>query len=103
MPRLKAKRYSNVEMSFVSMDDALTESATVISRAGEMVIEISDGQRISYLVIGKLRGQSYFGTNSAFGDVPRVKASWTQLSGKYIGRWIEDEEEYLFSFTLSDD
>lgn len=104
MRQTKSKKYSDVKIEFMKSDHDISEIATIIRRTDEMVLDIADDSGSTvYLVVGKSRGHYYSGVNSAFGDVPRVNATWTELGGKYIGFWIEDGDEYLFSFRLAAD
>jgi len=104
MKRQKTKRYQNVEIQFVNLDDAATEVATVLVRDDQMVIDIqnADDHFTDYLIVGKSKDYFFKGRNSATGDVPKVLATWTRLNESYIGEWIEGGLEYLFSFELRD-
>lgn len=62
-----------------------------------MVLEIP-GQ---YLVCGKKQDYFFAGTDSLEHEVDvDVKARWALLGDIYVGIWIEDGVEYLFSFRL---
>jgi len=99
---LKIKRFENIEIQFVNLDRADTETATVLLRDNEMVIDIQnpDDPRPDYVIVGKLIDYYFKGRNSARGETPKVVAIWTKLGQSYIGEWIEDGVEYLFSFEL---
>jgi hypothetical protein len=73
----------------------------------EMVLEINDTIEVEgpYLIVGRMsKGAafSYFsGQNSAREKTNNVKASWAEIGdGVYAGRWIEEREEYFFTFRL---
>lgn len=102
MKQGQPKRYANVEIQFVNLDQATTLVASVLVRDTEMVIDIQnpDDHITDYLIVGKSRDYFLRGRNSAAGDVPKVLATWTYLNKSYIGEWIEDGVEYLFSFEL---
>lgn len=100
--RPKIKRFDNVEIQFVNLSEASSETATILVRDDDMVIDIQnpDDQITDYLIVGKPIDYYFKGRNSARGDVPRVVALWTRLGQSYVGEWIEDGVEYLFSFEL---
>jgi hypothetical protein len=101
MPRKQPRKYANVEIQF-GYD--VPEEASVILRGDEMVIDMPDPDygNTKYLIVGK-RVQHYFaGINSAGPQTPKVRARWTSLGRVYVGQWIEEGQEYLFSFELSE-
>jgi hypothetical protein len=100
----KTRRFENIEIQFVNLNDASSVRATVLLRGAEMVIDIQnpDDHITDYLIIGKPTDYYFKGRNSATGDVPKVLAMWTKLGQSYVGEWIEDGEEFLFSFELKD-
>ena len=46
------------------------------------------------------RKHFFEGANTAGRLEPKVRASWTDFSRMYVGYWIEDGKDYLFSFEL---
>lgn len=101
MKQESPKRFERVEIQFVNMDDAALEYATVLLRGEEMVIDIQAEDGLSdYLILGKPRRYFFEGLNSAGELMPKVQATWTILGQTYVGVWVEDGHEYLFSFEL---
>src|SRR6266850_1505830 len=100
--RNKAKKFENVEIQFVNIEDAQALNATVLVRNGEMVIDIQALDGITdYLIVGKPEDYFFQGINSAGKAMPTVRAKWVKLGRIYVGLWIEGGREYLFSFELN--
>lgn len=99
MPR--PKKFEKIEIQFLSLDSAESEVATVLLRGEEMVIDIlaADGTT-DYLIVGKPVKYFLQGVNSAGVGAPKVRARWALLGRVYVGEWVEDGQEYLFSFEL---
>jgi hypothetical protein len=67
-----------------------------------MVIDIQDPDGMTvYLIVGKPSRHLFKGHNSAGGSMLEVIATWTILAQTYVGVWVEDGYEYLFSFELN--
>lgn len=98
----KNRRYEGVEILFANLHEASIEIAAVLFRDDEMVIDIQDPNDhvTNYLIVGKPVGYFFRGGNSAAGNAPRVAATWTKLGQSFVGEWIEEGIEYLFSFEL---
>ncbi len=95
------KRHEKVEIRFLSSDDDIVLIGTVLLRDSNMVLDIQDPNGAGpYLIVGKHRNHFFEGTNSAHGAVQNVKAKWAELDGTYVGLWVENGYEYLFSFHL---
>lgn len=103
MPRkTNVKKFDNVEIQFVNLEDADSLNATVLLRGEEMVIDMQDDDGVTaYLIIGKPVDYFFKGVNSAGKTMPKVLASWVKLGSTYVGVWIQDAREYLFSFELN--
>ena len=101
MAKTQPKKYGKVEIQF-NMDVPEAEEASVILRGDEMVIDMPGLDGRKYLIVGKLVQHFFAGTNSAGPLNPKVRARWTSLGRVYVGQWVEDGQEYLFSFELSD-
>jgi hypothetical protein len=102
-------KYEQVRFLWLSLDEEFAESTGEViirntDKGSEMVLEIRDPQNESpYLIIGQSNtGKSYFsGINTAHDKTTEVEASWAEIDrSDYIGRWIEDGDEYLFKFSL---
>jgi hypothetical protein len=97
------KKYSDVSILFLtSGEDALGLHAQVIEREREMVISIPDQESSPpYLVRGKRVEHFFAGVDSLQHEEPvDVVARWTLLGDVYVGIWIEEGIEYLFSFRV---
>lgn len=97
------ERFDGVGFEFVHTANGFDAGGTVILREGEMVLEIP-GERAGndlYLIQGQLRGHVYFGkeSNPPIGHPP-VQARWTDLGDFFVGLWVEDGYDFLFSFRL---
>ena len=97
------EQYRDVPIQFLSPDDdAIDVTATVLLRQGEMVIDIpSQPSSGPYLVRGKKVVHFFAGVDSlAHEDQAHVVVRWSLLGDLYVGIWIEEGVEYLFSFRL---
>jgi len=96
----KPKKHVKVEIQFdVGIPEA--EEATVLLRDGEMVIDMQEPDGVTkYLIVGKPKGYYFQGVNSAGPRMPKVRVSWVKLGKVFVGQWLEDGQEYLFSFEL---
>ena len=95
------KRYSPVTFEIVGEDGRSRKPrGVVIVRDTEMVLEVECPGDQAYLIRGKDCGGFYDGFNEGLeGDVP-VHATWSCQGGTYKGTWVEDNEDYTFSFRL---
>jgi hypothetical protein len=102
MPKKHARKFEDIQFQFANLEDAGTHMETVLLRGDEMVIDIqdSDGGTTVYLSVGKLSQNFFDGSNSAGSLMPKVRARWIDFGRTYVGQWIEDRHEYLFSFQL---
>jgi hypothetical protein len=75
-------------------------NGTVIEQDGQMILDIQDDNAASpYRIIGVMRDHYFEGVNSAdMGDA--VAACWADCGGMYVGRWVEDSVEFLFTFAI---
>ena len=82
------------EDAFLAEDDVASETAVVIDRGDNMVIEIVEGGKPSYTIVGKRLGHFYAGgeLNPPLGAT-RVRARWALLGDVYVGIWWEEERE----------
>ena len=97
------KRYDNVKFSFLSYVNK--ENATllgiVLFRDNEMVIDIQDRQApVPYLIVGKLNENYFQGINSFQKPSRSIEAKWAKVGNSYVGTWLEEGVEFLFSFNL---
>jgi hypothetical protein len=54
-----------------------------------------------YIIRGKKEDDGTFaGRHEGVDDGNEVSASWTMLDQAYVGRWHEEDEFFLFSFTI---
>lgn len=93
-------KYENIEIRFFHPDGEEDLIGTVLVRADgdEMVIDTHGDYH--YLLRGFLDGHCYQATNADPDAQSQVCATWTRLPDIYVGVWIEDGDEYMFSFRL---
>lgn len=105
MSKRKIKRFEGVEFQFVNLDEAIAGTGTVLLRGDEMIIDIQDSADnvTVYLIVGKPNKHFYEGANTAGQLMPKVRAKWTNFGRMYIGSWLEEGHDYLFSFELPKD
>jgi hypothetical protein len=94
-----AQKYEGVRFRFAGANQDTELTGTVLFRDKEMVIEIPGGYG-PYLIVGKQHGGRFEGVSSVQGISNRTEARWADLGGLYVGQWIEDGYEFLFSFEL---
>jgi hypothetical protein len=92
-------RYANVDFHFLGPEEDSNLPGTVVVRASEMVLNIPGGYG-PYLLIGKAHRHWFEAENTAHDRQYDVTAKWAEIDGTYVGTWIEDGWEYLFSFEL---
>jgi hypothetical protein len=99
-PRSETKIYENVRIQMLGPELTDELSATVLVRMGEMVLDIVfEDARI--LIPGKLVGSFYAGIGEVQDRVQAaLVARWCLLGDVWVGWWLQDGEEYLFSFRL---
>jgi hypothetical protein len=99
-PRSETRTYENVPIQILGLELAAELRATVLVRKGEMVLDIElEGDR--YLITGKLVGSFYAGKDEVRDGVQvDLVARWCLLGDVWVGWWLEDGVEYLFSFRL---
>ena len=100
MPK-KPKKHVKVAIQFdVGIPEA--EEAHVTLRDDEMVIDMQEPDGVTkYLIVGKPVGYYFQGVNSAGPRMPKVRVRWVKLGKVFVGQWLEDGQEYLFSFELT--
>ena len=80
-------------------------SGTVLLRGGKMILDIplnSPEGYGPYLIEGRKVEQHFEGKSTVPGRSKSTEAKWADLGNyRYVGVWIEDGVEYLFSFELS--
>ena len=96
----KPKKHVKVEILFdVGVPEP--EEAHVTVQNGEMVIDMQEPDGVTkYLIVGKPKGYYFQGVNSAGPRMPKVRVRWVKLGKVFVGQWLEDDQEYLFSFEL---
>ena len=100
--------HRGVRFRFLSSDEDSELVGEVLVRQDanahqEMVLDIRDPEGASpYLLVGRKVGTSGFfvGNNSASDRSADVNATWAEVEGAYVGKWTEDDDEFLFSFEL---
>lgn len=98
----KPKRYEEIGFHFLSALEDTTLTGSVLIREHEMVLDIRDPRGAStYLIVGKSLGTYFKGVNSDHASAIQIEASWADLGGLYVGLWVENGEEFMFSFGLS--
>lgn len=87
----------------LSAEVALDLPAEVILRTNEMVLDIPHHRDWNgpYLILGSLVGSFYAGQDELAHEYKvDVVARWAKLGDVFVGIWIEDGHEFLFSFRL---
>jgi hypothetical protein len=95
-------RHKDVEFEFLSAaEPPSTLRGAVIVRNAEMVLEVEcPGEDRSYVIRGKAVDGFFKGWHEGLsGDTP-VQAKWGRLDDIFVGTWIEEGREYLFTFRL---
>jgi hypothetical protein len=104
--RRKMAGEPNPEMVWIHFltpdEEALNVKAMVRLREGEMVVDIPDQPSSGpYLVFGKKVDHFFAGVDSlAHEEKIHVVARWALLGDVYVGIWIEEGTEHLFSFRV---
>ena len=81
-------------------DDDCQGKGTVLIDGDKMVLEITaDQDFVPNTIMGRKCQEWFKGQNILSNESP-VKAKWAFLGDIYVGTWIEDGTEYLFSFSL---
>src|SRR4051794_33030206 len=97
-------RYKNVSFELLGAGDSEAVHralrGTVIVRDGEMVLEVELPGDRPYLIKGKECDGFYAGAHDGHKDDVPVYARWTRLDNIWIGMWVEEGYDYLFSFEL---
>jgi hypothetical protein len=93
--------YSDVSFTFYATQRPEILTGRVLVRPGEMVLEV-DPTPVSdaYLVRGELSEGHFSGWNELGSDPVGVEAAWAGIGQRFVGLWIEEGVEYLFTFTL---
>lgn len=97
------ERYKNVSIQFLSAEDGpFLVQAEVLRRDDEMVISIPpQSSSDPYFVRGQKQGYFFAGRDSLAHELEaNVIARWALLGDVYVGIWIENGIEYLFSFSV---
>lgn len=99
------KVYKPVSIQFLTAGgDPEERYAQVRQDENEMVLSISRQptlEPVTFHIIGKRVGHFFAGVDSLEHEIPaKVIARWAPIGDEYIGRWIENNEEFLFSFRL---
>src|SRR5438046_9515114 len=94
----QSSRHEDVSFRFLGHKWDNRLSGTVIVRDGEMVLEVSGSESGPYSIAGKAHSHWFEGKNSVHGMQYAVDAKWADLGGTCVGIWVEDGQEYLFSF-----
>jgi hypothetical protein len=101
-PDIENRIYRDVPFRFYSTAYVEPLNGSVLVRPAEMVLEIN-GTPLSepYLVQGGLIDGYYTGENRLGHGCTPVEAAWALTGGRFVGFWVEDGEEYLFTFQLT--
>jgi len=95
-----ARRY--VQFEFLSAPHRhQAANGTVVMRNGEreMVLDVEWDSSL-YTIVGHRRDGYFKGVHKGQPDDVKVFAAWARLRDEWVGRWIEDGVDYLFSFRL---
>lgn len=96
--------YDRVQLQIFAADyDSDDYEARVVDRGDEMILEIPEQKETALITIrGKRIEHYYAGRDEAPGgpDGWELIARWSKLGDIYVGIWIADGSESLFSFRL---
>jgi hypothetical protein len=98
MPR----QYQNIQFQFLDGDGEVIQAGTVLVRDDSMVLDIPTQQGFAACLIpGEQVGHVFIGSNTLRGEnSPHIQAKWADLDGIFVGIWIEEGFDCLFSFRL---
>jgi hypothetical protein len=88
-----------VDVRFVCADEDEILPGTVVVRDDAMALEVYSIYG-PYSVHGRRRNHWFEGENTAPTRQNDVHAKWADVGGVFVGIWIEDGWEYLFSFRI---
>ena len=94
------RRFDSVRFHFMSADEDDELVGSVLIRDSEMVLDIPRGGATPYLIVGQRTMTYYKGGNTQGSGFNAVQARWASVGDLYIGEWVEEGEDYLFSFPL---
>jgi hypothetical protein len=92
-------RHEKVDFHFLGAGEDVHLSGTALVRRNDMVISIRGGYG-PYEIVGECRGHVFAGENSHLERRYDVKAKWSDLGGIFVGEWLENNNQFLFSFVL---
>src|SRR5437868_5158709 len=92
-------KHEGVRFHFLGAKEDSELVGTVLLRDGEMVLDIPSSNG-PYLLHGKSHGHRFEGTTIVPGKSNPVEARWADVGRMYVGIWIEEGYDYLFSFEL---
>lgn len=97
MPRFERVRF---EFPCAGTDcDSLP--GTVLVRPSEMVLEVEYPGELPYIIRGKARSGGFFsGRHEGRPEDVHVEAKWILLDSIYIGTWVEDGSDFVFTLRL---
>jgi hypothetical protein len=101
-------RYEHVSFRFLNTNEDTPLFGEVLTKDGksgpEMVLSITDSDGFRpYLLVGVVRrGKTYYVGQDSARDRGNhyVQVSWAEIDDACVGRWIEDGDDYHFSFRL---
>jgi len=96
-------RYEHIQFEFLCAGDADEANGTVLSRSQEMILEVDYPGELPYSIRGKMRGDFFSGRHEGEPTALRVTAKWIKLDDIFVGTWVEDGVDWLFTFRLPAD
>jgi hypothetical protein len=88
---------------FLSFGEDCQGKGTVLVDGDKMVLEITEDQDFVPHTIRGRKCQHWFKGQSLMADDSPVTAKWALVGDMYVGIWIEDGIEFLFSFQIPED
>jgi hypothetical protein len=95
---ITAVRREDVNFHFANENEVSDLTGTLLVRPGQMVLHIPGGYG-PYHIVGNAVGNHFEGTSDVEGWSEHTTARWADVGdGLFVGVWVEDNEEFLFSF-----
>lgn len=99
MNAVESKHFDRVDFHFLGNKEDVILPGTVLFNGRRMVLEIAGGDG-PYHLVGKSQRHAFAAANDHPDRRAEVQAQWCNVGNCYVGIWVEEGNEYLFSFEL---